>query len=162
MRRDSESAKQPLSSTGAAAVLVYAHASVFIVHGIAHSQLHVELSTWANVFVAAVIGIAPIVAVVLLKSGSRLKGAGTLAIAMAASLLFGIWNHFFVQGGDHVAYIPSGSWRLPFQITAGLLVVTEAIGLILALQLVRSQRLRSSVHSGTFQNKEGGVQRRRP
>jgi hypothetical protein len=142
MRRDSENAKQPISSTGAAAALVYAHAGVFIVHGVAHSQLHVELSTWAKVFVAAVIGIAPILAVVLLKSGSRLKGAGTLAIAMAASLLFGIWNHFFVHAADHVADIPGGPWRLPFQVTAGLLVTTEVMGFVLALRLVRSQHLR--------------------
>jgi len=92
--------------------------------------------------VAAVIGIAPILAVVLLKSGSRLKGAGTLAVAMAASLLFGIWNHFLVHAADHVAYIPGGPWRLPFQVTAGLLVITEVMGFILALRLVRSQHLR--------------------
>jgi len=120
---------------------VYVHAGIVIVHGAAHASLHVALSTWASVFVAVVIGIAPILALVLLKHGSRLKGAGILAMTMAASFLFGIWNHFVVHGGDHVCHIPVGNWRLPFQVTAGLLAATEGLGLILALQLLRSRAL---------------------
>jgi hypothetical protein len=107
-----------------------------IVHGVAHERLHVLLSAWAGVFVV-VIGIAPILALVLLKHGRRLWGAGILATAMAASLIFGIWNHFFVPGGDHVAHLPLGTWRLPFQVTAALLVVAEGAGLILGLLLLR-------------------------
>ena len=139
MKGESESATETTRSTHAAAALVYVHAGIVIVHGAAHARLHVALSTWAGVFVAVVIGIAPIAGLVLLKRGNRLKGAGTLATAMAASFVFGIWNHFFVPGGDHVTHLSSGPWRLPFQVTAGLLAVTEGIGLLLALRLLCSQ-----------------------
>ena len=139
MKGESETATEAARSTRAAAALVYVHAGIVIVHGLAHARLHVPLSTWAGVFVAVLIGIMPIVALVLLKKRSRFKGAVTLGTAMAASLVFGIWNHFVVQGGDHITHLSGGPWRLPFQVTAGLLAVTEGIGGILALQLLRSQ-----------------------
>ena len=139
MKRETDTFTEARDSTGAVSAVVYVHAGIVILHGLAHARLQVTLSTWAGVFVAVVIGIAPFLALVLLKRGNRFAGAGTLGIAMAAALLFGVWNHFVVPGGDHVAHIRGGPWRLPFQVTAGLLAATEGIGLILALQLLRSQ-----------------------
>jgi hypothetical protein len=152
--RKSETATEATRATRAAVALVYVHAGIFIIHGAAHARLHVALSTWAGVFVAMVIGIAPVAAIVLLKRGSRLKGAGTLATAMAASLLFGLWNHFFVHGGDHVAHVAGGPWRLPFQVTAGFLAVTEATGLIMALRLMPTLAYRTSRQSRRKANAE--------
>ena len=90
MKRKSEIATEETPLTRAAIALVYVHAAVLIVHGAAHARLHVPLSTWGSVFVAAVIGIAPIVGLVLLKHGNRLQGTGVLGTAMAGSLFFGI------------------------------------------------------------------------
>ncbi len=109
-------ATQSLRLVRAAVALVSAHAGIVIAHGVAqYAGLHIILSTSANVFVGTVIGIAPILGVVLLIYGSRVNGAGILAVAMAASLLR-VWNHFVVQAGDHVAHIPGGPWRLPFHL----------------------------------------------
>lgn len=137
MKRQSELATGAKPLTSAAAALVYAHAGIVMVHGAAHARLRVPLSTWAGVFVAVVIGIAPFLALVLLMYGKWFQGVGILAASMVASFLFGVWNHFAIPGGDHVAHISNGPWRLPFQITAGLLVVTEGIGSMLALPLLR-------------------------
>src|SRR4051794_39779367 len=103
MRIESETTTAVTRSMRSAFALVYVHAGIVIVHGVAHARLHVSLSIWAGVFVAAVIGIAPVLALVLLKRGKRFQGAGVLTTAMAASFFFGIWNHFVVHGGDHVA-----------------------------------------------------------
>jgi hypothetical protein len=115
----SETGTEAARSTRAAVALVYVHAGVVVIHGVAHARLHVVLSTRATVFVAAVIGIAPIQALVLLKHGNRVKGAGTLGTAMAGSFFFGIWNHFFVHGADHVAHISGGPGDCPFRSLSG-------------------------------------------
>src|SRR5512143_2724089 len=123
----------------AAAAAVYFHVVIMIVHGVAHGRLHVELSVGAAVFVAAVIGIAPIVALVLIQSGRRRQGAAILAVSMTASLVFGVSNHFFLESADHVAHIADGPWKLPFQVTAWLLVGSEGAASMIALQLLSSQ-----------------------
>ena len=127
-------AKALLRATGAAVVI---HAGVTIVHGAAHSQLHIELSPWGKVFVAGVIGIGPIAGLFLLWAGHLRKGAAILSMTMAGALLFGLWNHFLADGADHVAHLPAGSWRLPFQITAWLLLATEGAGFAAAAALLR-------------------------
>jgi hypothetical protein len=46
---------------------------------------------------------------------------------MAGALVFGLGNHFIVEGQDHVAHV-ARDWRMLFGVTAALLVVSEAAG----------------------------------
>src|SRR5215467_9911461 len=99
-----------------AAVVVLAHLVVYIIHGMAHSRLQIGLSVWGSIFVIGVIGIGPIAGLLLLWAGRVRSGAMTLALTMAGSLLFGLWNHFVVSGPDHVAHLPEGPWKSTFQV----------------------------------------------
>jgi hypothetical protein len=116
-------------------LVVLAHTVVMLVHGAAHMRLHVELSTWANIYVLFIVGIGPIVGLFLLRSRRQRIGATILFTTMLGALLFGLWKHFIAHGPDHVM-LQAGPWRLPFQATAGLLAVSELTGAIVAFMLL--------------------------
>ncbi len=86
------------------------------------------LPFFANAYVALVIVLAPLVALWLLRGGQLHAGALLLFASMLGALLFGIAYHYLIPGSDNVAQVPAGSWQLPFQITAALLIVTEGAG----------------------------------
>jgi hypothetical protein len=110
----------------ALAAIVFVHLVLSFVHGAAHSAAHVGLSTAGTLFVYGVILAGPVVglALGLYRPG---PGAWTVAATMGASLVFGVVNHFVVQGADHVAQV-APSWRTLFASTAALLAVVEAAG----------------------------------
>ena len=111
-----------------AAVIVFAHALVAAVHGIAHQHLGISLTLAQSLFVVVVITLAPLIALLLLWTRLRKWGAALLLLSMLGSLIFGIVNHFLIDSSDHVLHLPPGEWRLAFQITAALLVITELWG----------------------------------
>jgi hypothetical protein len=45
--------------------------------------------------------------------------------------LFGLWNFLIAHGADHVMRLQTGPWRFPFQVTAGLLLISEVAGVVL-------------------------------
>lgn len=120
--------------------LVIAHLIVSIVHGAAHAQAHVDLSPAAGVFVMVVILAGPLVGLALMWPAERI-GSGLIAVTMAASLVFGVINHFVLSSPDHVAHVAAES-RALFGATAALLAVLEAAGAWLAWQVAR-ERIRS-------------------
>lgn len=81
-------------------------------------------------------GVGPITGLIFLKSRQQRTGAIILFITMVGGLLFGLWNHFIVPGADHVMHLQAGPWRLPFQVSAGLLSVSEAAGAVIGLVLL--------------------------
>ncbi|HEU5098651.1 MAG TPA: hypothetical protein VFU22_06520 [Roseiflexaceae bacterium] len=109
-------------------VVVLEHAVLILPHGIAHAAEHATLPAAANAFVAIVIVAAPLVALGLLWSRLRWLGGLLLLASMLAALLFGIVFHYMLPGTDYVAHIPAGPWQLPFQLTAGLLALSETVG----------------------------------
>ena len=54
-------------------------------------------------------------------------------MTMAASLVFGLVNHFVLTGPDHVVHV-ARHWRPLFTTTAILLALTEALGIELAVR----------------------------
>jgi hypothetical protein len=108
--------------------IVLAHLLITIVHGIAHADLHIGLSTMQKLFVLLVINVCPLIAMALLWSKHQRVGLALLSISMGASLLFGVWNHFVVSGPDHVTEVAEGAMGHLFQITAVLLALIEAAG----------------------------------
>src|SRR5690242_10826761 len=119
-----------------AALVVLVHTVVVLVHGAAHRQLNIELSGWAKIYVVGVVGIGPITGLSFLKSSKQRTGASILFVTMMGALAFGLWNHFIAQGADHVMHLQAGPWRLPFQVTAGLLACSELAGVIIAFVLL--------------------------
>jgi hypothetical protein len=118
-------------------IVVLAHLAINLLHGRAHTDLGVGLTTWQYIFVMTVILLAPLVALVL--SWTRYAGAGLwlLFVSMLGSLIFGFCYHYIIISNDHVAHLPAGDARGMFRMTALLLLITEALGVILAAIAVR-------------------------
>jgi hypothetical protein len=112
---------------------VLAHFVVNIIHGAAHRELHVEVGAAAMLFVIGVILLLPLIAMVLLWGPRKRLGLVLLALSMAASLVFGLYNHFVVPGPDQVGDQIPGPWGAAFVLTAYLLFLTEAIGTYVGL-----------------------------
>lgn len=112
------------------AVVVFVHGALTVPHAIAHIAEQATLPAAANAFVAIVIMTAPLVALGLLWRRRHWLGGLLLLSSMLAALLFGIVFHYLLPGPDHVASVPAGPWQLPFQLTAGLLALSEAIGAV--------------------------------
>lgn len=120
------------------AIAVLAHLVVSIAHGAAHTQAQVPLSPAANLFVFIVILAGPLIGLALTWPAAPI-GGWLIAITMAASLVFGVVNHFVFASPDHVAHVDP-QWRPLFATTAILLAVTEAIGTGLAIRFVRERK----------------------
>ena len=119
------------------AAAVLAHLVVSVVHGTAHDGAHVPLTPAANLFVFIVILAGPLVGLGLTWPAQRI-GAWVIAATLAASLVFGLVNHFVLDSPDHVAHV-APDWRSLFTTTAILLIVTEGLGAGLALRLARER-----------------------
>jgi cytochrome bd-type quinol oxidase subunit 2 len=115
-----------------AVAIVVLHLLISIPHGTAHSDLHVQMSQWQNAYILSVITILPLLAIVVLWKSRRL-GFLLLLISMAGSFLFGVFYHFIATGTDNIAFLPSNQSANTFKLTAVLLAVTEAVGLIIAI-----------------------------
>lgn len=118
-------------------IVVLAHLVVNLLHGRAHTDLGVGLTTWQYIFVMTVILLAPLVAIVLSWTRYARAGLWLLFISMLSSLIFGFCYHYIIISNDHVAHLPAGDARGMFRMTALLLLITEALGVILAAIAVR-------------------------
>jgi hypothetical protein len=122
------------------AIIVLAHLVISIVHGRAHAGAHVPLSPAANVFVFAVILVGPLIGLGLAWRFQRV-GTWIIALTMAASLVFGVVNHFVLSSPDHITHIDT-QWSPLFTTTAVLLALTETLGSGLAIRSMWARRLR--------------------
>src|SRR5262245_32353851 len=107
--------------------VVLAHLVVAFVHGQAHQGASVALSTGSNLFVLTVIIIGPLAGLAWSWFVNHRAGAWLIATTMAASLVFGVVNHFVLKSGDHVSQVDA-AWRGLFGSTAVLLACIETIG----------------------------------
>ena len=124
--------------------LVGAHLVVEIVHGTAHVVLGIVPPPLDIAFITIVIGLLPLVALPFVLRGSRAATA-VLTLAFAASWLYGMLNHFVIEGADHVTGVNHGAWQTTFTITGVLLLILEAAGTLLAAWLYwRASRTRQS------------------
>ena len=117
---------------------VLAHLVVSIVHGRAHAGADVPLSYAANLFVLVVIVAGPLIGLALMWPAEQ-AGQWVIAVTMAASLVFGVVNHFVLAGPDHVAHVDP-TWRPLFASTAVLVAVTELLATALAIRLLTERK----------------------
>ena len=117
---------------------VLAHLIVTVLHGQAHTSLGVGLSDWQNVYVLAVIVVAPLVALALSFTRYARAGLWLLLASMLGSFIFGLCYHYIIISPDHVAHLPAGDARGLFRFTAVLLLITEAFGVFVAARALRT------------------------
>jgi hypothetical protein len=90
-------------------------------------------------FVIVVILLCPLLALALLWTPQNRLGLLLLTVSMAASSVFGLYNHFLVRGPDHVSAQASDTWGIVFVLTAYLLFLTEALGTFFGLYFLREK-----------------------
>ena len=81
-------------------VIVIGHLAISFIHGTAHARANISMSPAANLFVFGVILAGPLIGLALALR-SRRVGAWVIGITLAASLVFGVVNHFVLAGADH-------------------------------------------------------------
>ena len=108
------------------AAAVLAHFLISLIHGRAHMGANVPLTLGSTIFVYLVIMAAPFLGLALSFRMPQ-AGAWVVAASMTSALVFGLINHFVIQGPDHVAHV-AAAWRPLFSWTAALLVVSETAG----------------------------------
>ncbi len=119
--------------------VVLAHLAISVAHGRAHTGAQVPLTPAATLFVYIVILAGPLVGLAVSRRQPR-TGAAIVALSMAGALVFGLVNHFIIDGSDHVAHV-AAEWRSLFGVTAALLVVSEAAGVVVGIGMARSKGL---------------------
>ena len=128
-------------------IAVLAHLVVNLLHGQAHTRLAVGLSNWQQAYVFIVILLAPLVALVLVFTRYARAGLWLLLISMLGSFIFGACYHYLIISPDHVAHLPAGDARGLFRVTALLLLITEAFGVLIGAIALRRPRNTRSVKS---------------
>lgn len=126
----------------ALAAVVLTHLAIAIVHGGAHTGAQVPLSLAGTLFVYIVILAGPLVGLGVSRWRPQ-AGAWIVAASMSGALVFGLINHFIIDGLDHVAHVPA-EWRTLFGVTAALLVVCEAAGVAVGVRVATRSTGRTS------------------
>jgi hypothetical protein len=126
----------------AVTITVIAHLIVNLLHGRAHTELGVGLTSFQQFYVIAVILLAPLIALLLSWTRYARASLWLLLALMLGSLIFGACYHYIIVSSDHVAHLPSGDARGLFRVTALLLLITEAAGVVLAAIALRNGRIR--------------------
>lgn len=125
--------------------VVLAHLVVNILHGQAHTSLAVGLSTWQQLYVVMVILLAPLISLTFSFTRYARAALWLLLVSMLGALIFGVCYHYVIISPDHVDHLPPGDARGLFRTTALLLVVTEALGVIVAaIALLKTKTARAS------------------
>jgi hypothetical protein len=109
-------------------LIVLVHMLVLFGHGAAHSHLQIGPSSWQRAFIAIVIFGAPVLAALLLWTPWQKRGVVFLGLALAGSLVFGLYYHFVAGGRDNVFNPTHTPWDGWFRITAVLLALVELTG----------------------------------
>ena len=120
-------------------IVVLAHLVVNLLHGNAHTSLGVGLSSWQTVYVLSVILLAPLLALVLSFTRYLRAALWLLLLSMLGSLIFGFLYHYVIISPDHVAHLPAGDARGLFRTTALLLLLTEALGVVVAAMAIHKK-----------------------
>jgi hypothetical protein len=126
----------------AVTITVIAHLIVNLLHGRAHTELGVGLTSFQQFYVIAVILVAPLIALLLSWTRYARASLWLLLALMLGSLIFGACYHYIIVSSDHVAHLPPGDARGLFRVTALLLLITEAAGVVLAAIALRNGRIR--------------------
>jgi hypothetical protein len=126
----------------AVTITVIAHLIVNLLHGRAHTELGVGLTSFQQFYVIAVILLAPLIALLLSWTRYARASLWLLLASMLGSLIFGACYHYIIVSSDHVAHLPPGDARGLFRVTALLLLITEAAGVVLAAIALRNGRIR--------------------
>lgn len=114
--------------------VVFTHFGFSLAHGLIHAWASVPLPPVAIVMV--VVTQAGPVAGAVYRRRRPLAGALIVAATMALALAFGLASHFWIDGTDSIDRV-TGEPQVMFGLTAVLMLVIEAIGVVVAIRAAR-------------------------
>jgi hypothetical protein len=114
--------------------VVVTHLGFSLAHGLIHAWASVPLAPVAIVLV--VVTQAGPVAGAVYRRRRPLAGALIVAATMALALAFGLASHFLIDGTDSIDRV-TGEPQVMFGLTAVLMLVIEAIGVVVAIRAAR-------------------------
>jgi hypothetical protein len=117
-----------------AAFIVLGHFAVVIWHLFLLVKVQPGTPRIALVLLVA-INLLPIVGLVAFAKGHHKLAGGLIVVPFGVALAIGGYTHFLSAGADNVFQMPPGELRLPFQVSAMLLAVLEAVGCWIALRM---------------------------
>ncbi|MEM7535888.1 MAG: hypothetical protein AAF639_27155 [Chloroflexota bacterium] len=125
-------------------LFVIIHHTIASIHGGAHTELQVLLTSAQNAFVYINIIAVPLIAVVLVWTRFATTGLVILLISMAGALAFDIYHHYILVSPDNIAHLPDGPVYHHHQFiwTAHALTIMQSVGVVLATYLLQQVRVR--------------------
>jgi hypothetical protein len=79
--------------------------------------------------------LVPVAGLVAFAKGFPKLAGSMIILPLAIALIIGTYAHFLSPGTDNILRMPPGDLRLPFQISAVLLVFLEALGCYAGLRI---------------------------
>jgi len=74
------------------------------------------------------VNLLPVAGVFAFAKGSPKSAAAMVLVPLGTALIIGGYTHFLSAGSDNVFRMPPGELTFPFQVSAVLLIVLEALG----------------------------------
>jgi hypothetical protein len=121
---------------------VLLHTIVTLWHGGTHVRIPVPLSELQEIFVLVIVILLPLIGLGMLWSRWAHAGVIIIALSMIGSLVFGFINHFVLISSDYVGATSLHSERHIFVLTAGLLLVTDTLGMVIGIAAWRGASLK--------------------
>ena len=103
------------------------HLAMQVTHGYSHVAAGVPLTAFQQLFIVAVVTVAPFAAVYVYWKLDRRRGAGLFAVSMGAAFLFGYLLHFVIDSPDLHSNVTGQHASMFFHSALGL-ALTEFVG----------------------------------
>jgi len=81
------------------------------------------------------INLLPVAGLAAFVKGFPKVAASMITVPLGIALVIGAYSHFLSPGTDNVLRMPPGELRVPFQVSATLLVVLEGLGCWVGLRM---------------------------
>lgn len=120
--------------------IVLLHLVVLFCHGAAHQHLGISANPWQTAFIASIIFVGPVFALILTWARRQKAGVVLLGLTMAGSLVFGLFYHFVAPGPDNACSLSNAGWGGIFRTTSVLLAVIEAAACSWCILVMRRTR----------------------
>jgi hypothetical protein len=86
------------------------------------------------------VNLVPVVALLAFERGRHTLAGWMILLPLGVALAIGGYTHFLSPGSDNIFRMPSRPWTVPFQISAVLLALLEALSCWVALRMLSAGR----------------------
>ena len=133
----------------AVTALAALHLVATVWHGDAHTQLGIALPPAKNVFVYAIILIAPVVAAGLVWTRRISLGLWVFSLSMLGAFLFGAYHHYVLVSPDNIGHLPAGSPQSHSQFisSAAVIALLELASALYGAFSLGAQQRKTNVES---------------